>query len=198
MAHVVVESGFLVGLLGESPNDTDSLRVLLGRRYGARVRFVVISPEITGTQLDSPKFQHIVRANYRFQKPDLVVMTRDLDAPFSDRQKRAERLLFFRKLNKGFEQKGIFLLHIQAMEALIAADIAPFNQRYGCACVVPADPTTIADPAQFLKDATARCRTHYGEGHCASLLAEANYNILLANCQYFREFDGAFATRIPA
>ena len=81
MANQAAKLASVVGLLGESPNDTSSLRALLGRRYGERVRFVIISPEITGTQLDSPKFQHIIRANYRFKKPDLIVVTRDLLYP---------------------------------------------------------------------------------------------------------------------
>lgn len=196
MANEVAKPVFVVGLLGESPNDTGSLQALLGRRYGERVRFVIISPEITGMQLDSPKFQHIIRANYRFRKPNLIVVTRDLDAPESDRQKRLERLLFFRKMNRGFEQKSVFLLNVQAMEALIAADIAPFDKKYGCACPVPADPMTIVDPAKFLKEATARCRKHYDEGHCAELLAEADYDKLLANCRYFAKFDQDFNQRL--
>lgn len=198
MANEAAKPNFVVGLLGESPNDTSSLEVLLGKRYGERVRFVIISPEITGTQLDSPKFQHIIRANYRFKKPDLVVVTRDLDAPEDDRPKRLERLLFFRKMNRGFEQKSIFLLNMQAMEALIAADIAPFDKKYGCTCLVPADPMEIIDPAKFLKEATARCRKHYDEGHCAELLAEADYDKIVANCRYFADFDREFSQRIPA
>lgn len=196
MANEVAKPDFLVGLLGESPNDTNSLQALLGKRYGERVRFVIISPEITGTQLDSPKLQKIVINNYRFKKPSLIVVTRDLDAPESDRQKRLERLLFFRKMNRGFEQKSVFLLNVQAMEALIAADIAPFDRKYGCTCSVPADPMTITDPAKFLKEATARCRKHYDEGHCAELLAEADYDKLLANCRYFAKFDQEFSKRL--
>lgn len=198
MVNKVTRPNFVVGLLGESPNDTSSLQALLGQRYGERVRFVIISPEITGTQLDSPKLQKIVINNYRFQKPDLVVVTRDLDAPEGDRQKRLERLLFFRKINRGFEQRSIFLLNVQAMEALIAADITPFDKKYGCTCQVPANPMTIDNPAKFLKDATARCSKHYDEGHCADLLAEADYNKLLTNCRYFAAFDRDFSQRIPA
>ena len=179
----------LIGLIGESPNDTKSVRVLLERRYGKRLRFVALSPGITGAQLENPKLQKIVVTNYRFEKPALIVVSRDLDAPASDRAKKLERLLFFRRINRGLERKAVYLLHVQAMEALIAADIKPFNDRYTCACVVPADPTTIADPAQFLKEATARCPEHYDEGHCAALLAEANYDKLLANCRYFAAFD---------
>ncbi|AMJ64189.1 DUF4276 family protein [Hymenobacter sp. PAMC 26628] len=196
MTHEEAKSNFMVGLLGESPNDTDSLQALLGQRY-EWVRFVIISPEITGAQLDSPKFQHIIRANYRFQRPNLIVVTRDLDAPESDRKKRLERLLFFRKMNRGFEQRSVFLLNVQAMEALIAADIAPFDKKYGCTCSVPANPTTIVDPAKFLKEATALCRKHYDEGHCAELLAEADYDKLLANCRYFADFDKEFASKLP-
>ncbi|WP_331059604.1 hypothetical protein [Hymenobacter sp.] len=184
-----MKKGFLVGLLGESPNDTASVEALLGPRYSERVKFTVISPEITGSQLDNPKFQHIIRMNYRFKKPDLVVVTRDLDAPASDRAQRLKRNEFFRKINSGLEGKGVYLLHVQAMEALIAADIRVFNARYECVCVVPDDPMTIADPAAFLKNATSPGKPHYDEGHCADLLSKVDYNVLLANCRYFSAFD---------
>ena len=188
----------LIGLLGESPNDTKSLEALLGRRYGARLRFVTISPDVTGGQLDSPKLQHIIRANYRFQKPDLVVVTRDLDAPETDRQQRLKRLLFFRKINRGVEGKGIYLLNVQAMEALICADIAVFNARYQCICPVPTDPMTIHDPARFLKEATRPGQPSYGEGDCATLLAAVNYDTVLANCRYFAIFDQELRQRLTS
>lgn len=189
---------FRVGLLGESPNDTASLLALLGPRYGARLEFVVISPNITGSQLDNPKFQHIIRANYRFKKPDLVVVTRDLDAPETNRSQKLKRQDFFRKINLGLEQKGIYLLNIQAMEALIAADIRVFNARYNCTCAVPPDPMTIQDPVAFLKAATPPRRPQYDEGHCASLLAAVDYATVLANCRYFAAFDAALRERLPA
>ena len=126
-----------------------------------------------------------------------MAVTRNLDAPESDRKKRLERLLFFRKMNRGFEQRSVFLLNVQAMEALIAADIAPFDKKYSCTCPVPADPMTIVDPAKFLKEATARCRKHYDEGDCAELLAEADYEKIVVNCRYFATFDQEFSQRIP-
>ena len=70
------------------------------------------------------------------------------------------------------------------MEALIAADIRVFNARYNCVCEVPADPTTIRDPANFLKNATLRSKLQYDEGHCAALLSEVDYETLLATCRY--------------
>ncbi|RIY12904.1 hypothetical protein [Hymenobacter rubripertinctus] len=191
------EKPFLVGLLGESPNDTASLQALLGQRYGQQVQFFVISPQITGSQLDNPKLQHIIRANYRFTKPDLVVVTRDLDAPETDRTQQLKRKEFFRKINLGLEQKGIYLLNIQAIEALIAADIRVFNNRYECVCEVPANPMTISDPVRFLKNATPPRRPQYDEGHCAELLAAVDYDTVLANCRYFADFDEAFQQRIP-
>ena len=193
----VVGKGFVVGLLGESPNDTASVAALLGLRYGERVRFTVISPEITGSQLDNPKLQHIIRMNYRFKRPDLVVVTRDLDAPETDREQQLKRGEFFRKINLGLERKGVYLLNIHAMEALIIADIGVFNARYQCDCVVHADPMTIADPVAFLKSATPIGKPHYDEGHCADLLSRVTYDTVLANCRYFNAFDKAFAALLP-
>ena len=198
MAQQAAKTSFLVGLLGESPNDTASLEALLGRRYGAQLRFVSISPDITGSQLDNPKLQHIVRLNYRIKQPDVVVVSRDLDAPATDRPQRLKRNSFFNKMNQGMEKKGLYLLHVQAMEALIAADIEVFNTRYNCACVVPADPTTIADPAAFLKNATPPGKPQYDEGHCAGLLREVDYEQLLTACRYFSAFNKKFAARLLA
>lgn len=196
MAKKTVRKGVLVGLLGESSNDTASVEALLGQRYGEQVQFVSISLGVTGSQLDNPKFQHIIRSNYRFKKPDLVVVTRDLDAPATDRAQQLKRKEFFRKMNQGLENKGIYLLNIEAIETLIAADIRVFNARYKCACVVPADPMTIADPAKFLKAATRPGQPHYDEGHCADLLGQVNYNEVVANCRYFAAFDKKFAARL--
>ena len=197
MARQAVEKPFVVGLLGESPNDTASVAALLGPRYGGRVQFTVISPEITGSQLDNPKFQHIIRMNYRFKKPDLVVVTRDLDAPETDREQKLKRQEFFRKINLGLERRGIYLLNIHAIEALIIADIRVFNSRYKCVCEVPADPMTIADPVTFLKSATPTGKPHYDEGHCADLLGQVDYETVRTNCRYFVDFDNEFAARLP-
>lgn len=196
MAKKAVKGGILVGLLGESSNDTASVEALLGQRYGEHVAFVSISLGVTGSQLDNPKFQHIIRSNYRFKKPDVVVVTRDSDAPATDRPQQLKRQEFFNKMNRGLEGKGIYLLNIQAMEALIAADIRSFNVRYKCVCVVPTDPMTIADPAKFLKAATRPGQPHYDEGHCADLLGQVEYEEVVANCRYFAAFDEKFAARL--
>ena len=198
MARKTVNKPFVVGLLGESPNDTASVAALLGLRYGGRVQFTIISPEITGSQLDNPKFQHIIRMNYRFKKPDLVVVTRDLDAPETDREQKLKRQEFFRKINLGLERRGVYLLNVHAMEALIIADIRVFNTRYQCLCEVPDDPMTIADPVAFLKSATPTGKPHYDEGHCANLLGNVDYEMVRANCRYFVDFDNDFAARLPA
>lgn len=198
MAQEEAKTSFLVGLLGESPNDTASLEALLGRRYGEQLRFVSISPGITGSQLDNPKFQKIVHNNYRIVSPDVVVISRDLDAPATNRAQVLKRNGFFRKMNKSMGKEGVYLLNIEAMEALIAADIQVFNARYKCVCAVPADPATIPDPAAFLKNATPPGKPQYDEGHCASLLGQVDYDAVLANCRYFRAFDKKFAARLLA
>ncbi|GAB3638889.1 hypothetical protein GCM10027422_44800 [Hymenobacter arcticus] len=197
MARKATRAKFLVGLLGESPNDTASVQALLRQRYDDRVQFVVLSPEVTGDNLEDPKSQVAIRIYYRITKPDLVIITRDLDAPATNRAKQLKRKEFFNRLNRGLEGKCLFLLNIQAMEALIISHIAAFNARYGYVCEVPADPTTIADPVTFLKKATPAGRPRYDEGHCASLLAAVDYDTVLTNCRYFAEFDQEFARRLP-
>ena len=181
MTRKVAKAAVLVGLLGESPNDTASVQALLSQRYGDRVQFVVLSPEVTGDNLEDPKSQVAIRINYRLTKPDLVIVTRDLDAPATNRAKQLKRKEFFNRLNRGLEGRGIFLLNVQAMEALILAHTAVFNAYYNCACAQPADPMEVADPVAFLKRATPAGRPRYDEGHCAILLAAVDYDTVVAS-----------------
>jgi hypothetical protein len=189
---------FRVGLLGESPNDTKAMEALLKPRYGQRVEFFTLLRNVTGDMLEYAETFRNLRKEYEWEKPNLVIAIRDLDTLETKGAKWRQRQAYFRKVATVVEQKSLPLLHIYEIEALICADIAKFNATYGCACEVPADPMTIAEPKERLMAATPPGKPRYAEGHCAKLLAEVSYDMLLTNCRYFAEFDLDFSQRIPA
>ncbi|MDQ2792595.1 MAG: hypothetical protein M3Y12_01105 [Bacteroidota bacterium] len=197
MAKKAAKAVFRVGLLGESPNDTKAVARLLAPHYGGRVEFFPLVDNITGDNLEMAGTFRLLRREYQYERPNLVVVIRDLDALETDKVQLRKRNDYFKKVKKQVGESSLFLLNIYSIEALIAADIDLFNDHYEVQCVVPADVMTIEKPVEVLKAATQRSKLRYLEGHCGDLLARASYDTLLRNCRYFRRFDADFAARLP-
>ena len=47
-----------IGLVGEDPNDTDSIKNLLEKKYKKRVQFITLLKRINGYQLDNNKVKN--------------------------------------------------------------------------------------------------------------------------------------------
>ena len=188
---------FRVGLLGESPNDTKAMEALLKPRYGQQVEFFTLLRNVTGDMLEYAETFRNLRKECEYEKPDLVIVIRDLDGLEEKGPKWRLRQAYFRKVATAIgRKKSIKLLHIYEIEALICADIRAFNKKFVCTCVVADDPMTISEPKELLMAATAPGKPRYAEGHCAELLAEADYDKLLANCRYFAKFDQEFSQHL--
>jgi len=195
MAKQVKQPVFRVGLLGESPNDTRAVAALLGRRYGERVEFFNLVERLTGDMLEGAGAFRQLRREYEYERPKLVIVIRDLDGLETDYAQVRKRRGYFRRVDRQVEGRALLLLNIYSIEALIAADIAAFNGHYdGCQCVIEADVMTIVKPIELL---TAASAGRYREGHCADILAKADYETLVANCRYFRQFETDFAAQLP-
>ena len=188
---------FRVGLLGESPNDTKAIEALLKPRYGQRVEFFTLLRNINGDMLEDAETFRNLRKEYEWEKPNLVIVIRDLDGVQTKGAKWRQRKKYFRDVDAVVGQKSLPLLNIYEIEALICADMAAFNKQFGCACPQPADPTAIVEPKEWLKQVTAPGQPTYSVGHCTKLLAKVSYDTVLANCRYFAAFDKAFAARLP-
>lgn len=185
-----------VGLLGESPNDTAALKVLLERRYAGQIQVFSLLKNLKGDKVGGLKALRMLPTQYQEQQPDIVVFTRDLDALATDVIQRQRRQQEFDDINKCVEQKGIFLLHIYEFEALIMAHIGPFNAHYRCAYRPQVDPMRIPDPKGKLQAASRKGKGAYAENDCALVCAKLDYDELVKNCGYFREFDAAFVARL--
>ena len=189
---------FRVGLLGESPNDTKAMIALLKPRYGKQVDFFILLDHITGDMLEAAETFRNLHKECEFEKPDLVLIIRDLDGLETKGPKWRLRQAYFRKVATAVgKKKSLPLLHIYKIEALICADISAFNKKFVCSCEVAVDPMAIPEPKEWLMAATAPGQPRYLEGHCAELFAKARYDTVLANCRYFAAFDREFSQRIP-
>ena len=191
-----------VGLVGENPHDTDALKVLLERQYGGRIQCVALGRRITGDKLadKSAHFLKILAAAYLKARPDIVIISRDLDALESDAAKRAARQQEFDRFNPHVGGNALFLLHIYELEALIATQPQVVRDYYQVTYNPQSDVMRIEDPKGKLRTATQKSKRKppYEPAHAAELLEKANYEHLLKRCRYFATFDALFRDRLTA
>lgn len=191
-----------VGLVGEDDQDHDysAIKALLERQYGDRIQCVQLGRRLKGDKLatKNKKACDILEADFvKALRPVIVVYSRDLDSAPTNTTKLSARQQEFDHFNTdAFARRGILLLHIFGLEALIMADISAFNKRYNVNYRPPqADAMRIDKPKDKLKNATDH---RYEEAHAALILAEADYDCLLKHCRYFADFDAAFSARLAA
>lgn len=197
MAKAAKEIPFRVGVVGESSFDTKAMRDLLERQYGQRAQFIDLALRLEGGQFDGHKAKTMFKLRYEAKQPDLIIIFRDLDGSASDKEMRRKREAFFADMNALVGNKGLFLMHVYTIEALLIAHIEVFQQKFGWQCKVPANPTTIPKPAQFLRDASRQSRRRYEKASCPDMMELVAYPFLVKRCRYFAAFDAALAARLP-
>lgn len=172
-----------IGLVGEAPNDVKSIRNLLIKKY-SDFEFVFMLQRINGANLDSQKTKRFLRIEYENQKPDIVIFIRDLDSLLPNIKKLYERKDYFSSSNRVVDKKGIHLLHIYEIEALILADISTFNKIYNLNIPEISDVMLISEPKEFLREKTKE----YNESKNSEIFEELNFQNVLSNCKYFERF----------
>ena len=178
----------IVGLVGEAPNDTNAIKNLLSRNY-QNLNFVTLLRDINGSMLDNKKlFRRILRIEYETQNPDLIIFIRDLDALETDRDAKLKRQETFNYSNNIVDKKGISLLHIYEIEALIFADIDAFNKYYDCSVSKVPDPMKITEPKEELIKATRKSVKQYSETHNSEIFNLLSFDTIKTNCRYFNTF----------
>lgn len=172
-----------IGLVGEAPNDIQSIKYLLQKKY-SDLNFVFMLQRIHGSNLDSQKTKRFLRIEYETQKPDIVIFIRDLDSTLPNKGKLYERKFYFTSSNNVVNKKGIHLLHIYEIEALILADIDTFNNKFNVSVPKIANVMHVSEPKEFLKKQT----TKYNESMNADIFKDLDFNTVLSNCEYFSRF----------
>lgn len=187
-----------IGLVGEAPNDTAAIQNLLSKNENYKnFEFATLLRDINGSMLDNNKtFRRILRIEYETQKPNLIIFIRDLDALETDRDAKLKRQETFNYSNSIIDKKGIFLLHIYEIEALIFADINAFNRAYGCLIPAVSDPMEISEPKEKLIKATRKSIKLYSETHNSKIFNLLNFDVVKTNCRYFNTFIDNFDKEI--
>lgn len=185
-----------IGLIGEASSDTGAIKNLLSKRY-SNLEFIVLLNSLTGSLMDSKKFiASYLPIELHDKKPDLVILIRDLDSHEKDKSKIGERKKIFTFLNKRITDKGLFLLNIYELEALIFADIDKFNRRYGCSIGSTKDPMKIPDPKGELMRATAGKKNRFNVSHNPEMFKLLDFDTVVKNCRYFAGFILEFEERL--
>lgn len=179
-----------IGLVGEAPNDVDSIRHLLSKSH-SELQYINFLNNINGSQLDSQKTKRFLRIEYESKRPDIVIFIRDLDGLKTDKDQLNKRKEYFKEFNSVVDKKGIFLLHIYEIECLFFFNISVFNSEYGCNVDFNTQPELIREPKEYLKNFTNK----YSEIHNSEIFKKININELL-NCEYFSLFYKKFVSTI--
>lgn len=173
-----------IGLVGEAPNDTQSIKNLLSKKYSIeKHEFLFMLQRINGSTLDSQKTKRFLRIEYELQKPDIVIFIRDLDCVLPNMKKLYERKNYFTSSNNVVDKKGIPLLHIYEIEALILTDVVTFNSIYNSNLEEIENVMSIPEPKEHLKKASLK----YNESHNADIFNLIDFDKTL-NCEYFKRF----------
>lgn len=180
-----------IALVGESPTDTDSVIKLLTKKWSSGFSYLTLLNNMNGSVLDNPKTKHLLRAQFQFEKPDLVIFIRDLDSIEPNRKKRLERLQYFRTNNKIVAERGVFLLCVFEIEALLLADREGLENFFNVKIGLTKRPEEIQHPKEFIKN---KCKDYF-EGLNSEIFETLSFNKV---CDHpsFHEFIVEFKSRI--
>ena len=185
-----------IGLVGEDPNDTLSIKNILKKRYSGKVQFYQLAQRIRGYQLDNPKIKRSLPIEFEDKKCSFIVYIRDLDAFKTNKAKLNEKLNWFKSLDATINKKGILLLNIWELEALILADIDTFNKEYNINYKFSGDPILQKDPKELLQRLTYKSKKQFSEASCPEIFKKLNIDMIEKRCSGFREFLLEFNERL--
>jgi len=185
-----------VGLVGEDPNDTLSIKNLLEQRYKAKVKFYQLAKRIKGFQLDNPKIRKSLPIEFADKKCKFIVYIRDLDAFKSEDTKLRAKVKWFKDLDAFVNKEGVLLLNIWELEALILGDIDTFNKLYNVNHKFTKDPMFQKEPKELLKKITAKEKKQYKENNCPKLFEHLDIDQIENKCKFFKNFLQEFDAKI--
>ena len=177
-----------VGLVGEDPYDTLSIKHLLEKRYNKRVQFYPLVKGIKGHNLDAPKIKKLLPIEFTDKKCKFIIYIRDLDAFETQKAKVQSRKKWFLELDAQINKQGILLLNIWELEALILADFDTFKQAYKTDHKFSSDPMRQENPKELLKRMTSRSNKQFKEAHCPELFKQLDITKIEENCLCFKNF----------
>jgi hypothetical protein len=177
-----------IGMIGEYPSDTKAIANLLNKKYADAIEFFPLIRDVHGSNLENQKIKHLLRREYQIEQPDFVLFIRDLDGLEHHAEKLIYRKACFTDFNSVIDKKGILLLNIFELEALLLTDIEAVNKYYGAKIDHVEDCMIIESPKEFLKKKISS----YSTGHNPDLFGLLDYKNVIAKCRYYKKFDEDF------
>lgn len=182
-----------IGLVGEAPNDTNAIQNLLSKRYSSPdFIFYPLLNNIHGSDLDNQRAKNQLRIEYQITKPDIVIFIRDADGTVKNKSAIRNRKKYFSDFNSVVNKKGIFLLNIFEIEALIIADIEAFNRFFNCELKYEGDPMEVEHPKEDLRNKCHR----FNESFNPEIFRQLTFETVRKNCRYFHQFIIKFEKRM--
>jgi hypothetical protein len=185
-----------VGLVGEDPNDTLSIKNLLEKRYKGKVQFYQLARRVMGYQLDNPKIKRSLPIEFEEHECKFIIYIRDLDAFKSQDDKLKAKIKWFKDLDSVVNGEGILLLNIWELEALILGDIETFNKIHQTTHKFTGDPMLVKEPKEFLMRLTSKSKKQYKEAHCPEIFKQLNIDEIEKKCGCFKDFIKEFNEKI--
>ncbi|MCU0432452.1 MAG: hypothetical protein MUC87_03230 [Bacteroidia bacterium] len=194
-----------IGLIGESPNDTQAFINLFKRQYPNHIEYKSLITNFKGGNLDNVDLHNLseketvvlnqLKREYISEQPDFVVYIRDSDA-LENEPELEERLNRIYKLGNAIGQNVTYLICIFEMETLLLADTDCVNNFYNTSFIYPnssddpTDPMHRKEPKELL---ISECG--YRPIDCPRLFTTINFQKLL-QVRFFAEFVAQFEHRI--
>lgn len=185
-----------IGLVGEDPNDTDSLKNLLLQKHNGEFSFIELLRNKRGHQLDNARTEAALKIEFEKKSPHYIVFIRDADGLPGHDEKIDKVNKWFQKLNHCVDKKGILLINIYELEAMILADIQAFNKIYRVKINFKANPMYKNEPKEFLIKKTFKLNKQYSESHCPDIFKQLNFDIIFEKCEFFKTFYIEFLSRL--
>lgn len=185
-----------IGLIGEDPNDTIAIQNLLQKKYAKKLQFKQLIKNKRGHQLDNERTFHSLQIEYDDFKPHFVLFIRDADGIVTEKQKIQKVHEWFAKLNAIVGKKGLLLINIYELEALILADISTFNKLYGTTIKFSGNVMYQTKPKEFLIQKTSKNKKKYSESHCPDIFKVLDFDLVVKNCNYFKNFHNLFKAMV--
>ncbi len=185
-----------IGLFSESKYDNQAIANLLNQKYSSKAIFKSLSNKIEGYHLTNPNAKRILKLEFENKNCDYVVFMKDVDGLRTEVSKIKNCNDWFKIMNEIIDAKGIFLMNIWELEALILADIETFNKIYKTKIKFTSDPSMHTDPKRTLKEKTSKTQRKYKESDTPEIFEKLNINAIAKNCPYFKDFLIEFDIKI--
>lgn len=177
-----------VGLVGEDPNDTDSIKALLKQIFPDRVSYIHLLKRVRGGELDHSNTRTKLKIECDDKQPDVVVFIRDLDGIITETEKIHARKKWFESFSKDIKAPKLLLLNIYELEALLFAHIEAFNSAYKTDIKGNRDITYIKQPKEELIRHTSKTSKKFSVNDCPNIFEKMHADTVRKRCKYFDDF----------